>query len=242
MTDRKRAAPPDGPTRDDSDPDFDAALAALQADAAQDSAHGTPDQGADAGGLIGDLVDTIRKHPVGTAMIVAGGVALLMAPRAARSPDVKRAARQAGTEAQQAADTVRTKAGDLRARVEDGTAEMTEEARDRVIAARRKALAAADRAAEEAGKGARRGSAQTREAIRAHPLLAGTLALAAGAVLGASLPRSRTEDEHLGAMADRLGREAQQVYRQERDRLMAAAAAAVAPDPDAPQAAPNGRG
>ncbi len=119
-------------------------------------------------------------------------------------------------------------------RIEEGTEEMTSEARNRVVAARIRAIAAQDRARAAAARAQRRadhavreGADSARDAYREHPLLVGTLAVALGAAIGASLPRTRFEDTRLGEVSERLKEEAEDIYRQERARLAGAARGAM---------------
>ena len=54
------------------------------------------------------------------------------------------------------------------------------------------------------------------------PLVVGALAVAVGAAMGGVLPRSKVEDEAMGASSDQLFAQAQSLYREERDKAMAA--------------------
>jgi hypothetical protein len=93
----------------------------------------------------------------------------------------------------------------------------------RTIAARERALDHADELRARAGSAARRGTREAQAGIEEHPLLAGTLALALGAALGAALPRTRFEDSRLGGLSDRLMREAEDIYEREREMIAGAA-------------------
>ncbi|MSU88881.1 DUF3618 domain-containing protein [Rhodobacteraceae bacterium 2CG4] len=110
----------------------------------------------------------------------------------------------------------------LRARLAEGTEDLSDSARERVIAARARAVEARDKARRAASQG---GAAAT-EFFRDQPLVAGALALAAGAALGSALPRSRTEDRWMGAYSDSLFDEAESIYREERAKLERVAEAA----------------
>lgn len=62
-------------------------------------------------------------------------------------------------------------------------------------------------------------------AIEDHPLVMGALALAVGAALGSAMPRTRTEDDLMGAQADRAKRSARTMVEAEADKAMAVAGA-----------------
>jgi hypothetical protein len=64
---------------------------------------------------------------------------------------------------------------------------------------------------------------QTGARIERHPLLLGGIALIAGAVIGAALPRTRTEDRLLGETRDRLLQEAREATQNLKDRTTEAA-------------------
>jgi len=171
------------------------------------------------------VADAVRSNPVGTALMVAG-IALMFAPKLDRGAGRKRY-RALRAESASQWSHYRSNAMDytksLRDRITDGTHDMTEDARSRVIAARQKALDAAS----ETGDYLRHGQERAQSAIEHNPLLAGSLALAAGAAIGASLPHTRMEDRRFGALSDRLMEEAHSIYETEREKLYAAAHAAV---------------
>ncbi|MDU8944626.1 DUF3618 domain-containing protein [Ovoidimarina sediminis] len=115
------------------------------------------------------------------------------------------------------------KAADLRRRIDEGTTDMTDAARERVRQAREAAITA-----QEAVERHARGAARTvRRSSQDNPLLFGALTFAAGALLAASLPRTSTEDRALGTHRDRLFDEADRVFREEADRMKAAAKTAI---------------
>lgn len=111
----------------------------------------------------------------------------------------------------------------LKARLNDGLDSLPDSAKDRILAARLAAIDAqqeVERRAKVAVEGAKR-SAQD------NPLLIGAIALAAGAALGAALPRTAAEDRVLGGHRDRLFDEANRVFHEETAKLKAAAETAV---------------
>jgi ElaB/YqjD/DUF883 family membrane-anchored ribosome-binding protein len=109
------------------------------------------------------------------------------------------------------------------ARLSEGTEGMSEQARARVIEARRRAMEMSERARA----GLRSGAARADSTVRDNPLMTGVVALAAGAALGAALPRTEMENSRLGQISDRLMDEARAVFEEERARLKAGAAAAA---------------
>ncbi|MEO5614020.1 MAG: DUF3618 domain-containing protein [Cypionkella sp.] len=115
----------------------------------------------------------------------------------------------------QATGTVRDAAADLTARLLTGTEGFSEEAKARVLAARR--LAHEAQASSTAA--VKRGGEVAVDLFRDQPLVVGGLAVALGAAVGGVLPRSRIENETLGAERDRLFAEAQRVFSDEQDKI-----------------------
>ncbi len=73
----------------------------------------------------------------------------------------------------------------------------------------------------------RRGTQAASNFFEEQPLVVGALAVAVGAAMGGVLPRTRVEDEAMGASSDKLFADAQALYRTERDNAMAAMKAAA---------------
>lgn len=117
----------------------------------------------------------------------------------------------------------RASAADMRRRLYEGTESMSEQARERVIAARD----AAWRAQANFEASARSGMQGARHFFEEQPLVTGALVLAVGAALGAALPRTRTEDEAVGAWSDDVFDEAERVYREEMQKARKVAEAAT---------------
>lgn len=115
------------------------------------------------------------------------------------------------------------RASDLRDNLMEGTEGMDTEGQDRVARARATAYAAQAKAEMMARRARREASGFFYE----QPLVTGALAIAAGAAIGAALPRTRREDEAFGAYRDQLFEEAERVYSEERARLEAGASAAL---------------
>ena len=122
-----------------------------------------------------------------------------------------------------AASTAADRAAALRERLAEGTENLTEEARNRVIAARERAIEARDAAMEYGRQGRERAA----DLYEEQPLVAGALAVAVGAALGAALPRSRTEDRYLGEQSDTLMAEAERIFAEEKEKLSKVASAAT---------------
>ncbi|WP_322889674.1 MULTISPECIES: DUF3618 domain-containing protein [unclassified Yoonia] len=121
------------------------------------------------------------------------------------------------------AGATRDRASALRARLSEGTEELTEEGRARVMAAREKATQAREAAMS------RMSDARDKavDLFEEQPLIAGALALAVGAAIGAALPHTRFEDDTFGDTADDLMHEAERIYAEERAKLGAVAQKAV---------------
>ena len=113
---------------------------------------------------------------------------------------------------------------EMRARLADGTEHMTEAARERVMRARAKAISAQE--ALEAK--ARKGGDDLMNLMKDEPLIAGALVFAAGAALGALLPRSSVENRYVGEHRDTLLARADEIFREEAAKLKAVGEAALA--------------
>ena len=111
----------------------------------------------------------------------------------------------------------------MREQLAAGTESLSEDARNRVIAARERAIAAR----REAGVMARAKGQQASEAYHAQPLVAGALAVAVGAAIGALIPRTRTEDKYFGERSDALMARAEQIYLEEKAKAARVARATL---------------
>lgn len=116
-----------------------------------------------------------------------------------------------------AAEGASDKASDLADRLSHGLDDLSEAAKARVMSARRAAHDARD--ASEAAMN--KGTEAAADMFREQPLVAGALALAFGAAVGSMLPHSRLEDGTMGKHSDQLFNDAQDIYREERNRAMA---------------------
>jgi hypothetical protein len=163
----------------------------------------------------GSAAATTRDRAAGAAegARAAAGSAAERARKAgqATADGARSAAGSVRDGAASAAGSAQEAAARTRARLAQGTEKLSEEARERVVQARLAALRARDRAAA-ATRDAR---AQSAEMYDRQPLVFGALAFAIGAAAAATLPRTRQEDEYLGAHSDRLIRRAQRVLEEE---------------------------
>lgn len=142
---------------------------------------------------------------------VAGGVSAAgssVADGAASVRDGAAAAAHSGAES----------ARRMRERLAHGTEALGTEARERVIAARRRAVLARQKMSESAGRNWKAGRETAVGMFEDNPLIAGALAIAAGAALAAALPSTRKEDELFGGYSDDLMDEAERVYLEELDK------------------------
>ena len=128
---------------------------------------------------------------------------------------MKGAADAARNKLHDTAGSVQERAKALRERLSHGTEQLTEEGRARVLAAREKAHDAREAAMERMSEGRDRAV----DLFEEHPMIAGALALAVGAALGAALPHTRFEDEHFGETSDELFHEAERIFAEEREKL-----------------------
>ncbi|QPM92499.1 DUF3618 domain-containing protein [Pseudooceanicola algae] len=145
--------------------------------------------------------------------------------------DTAGAARDSAT---RAGIRVRDRSKEFAAQLSEGTERMSTEARERVIAARERAILAAEdlgrrgqNAHDRARSAGRDGAAKATDFFEQNPLVAGALALAAGALVAGSLPRTQFEDDHFGEQSDRLYDEAEELFEQERAKAERVAGAAL---------------
>lgn len=137
------------------------------------------------------------------------------------------AARSAGSAVAEGAESAKDRASRAGERLARGTEDLSEAARDRILAARKRAVETAARAEAAARRNYAKGRDATADFIEEQPLVAGALALAVGAALAGALPRTRREDEALGATRDELFDEAERIFHEERDKAERVARAAA---------------
>lgn len=111
----------------------------------------------------------------------------------------------------------------IRRRLHHGTETMTEEARERIVAARWAAV----RARRSAARQARHGADAVSQFFEDNPLVAGGLAVAAGAILASALPRTKQEDDYFGEYSDNAYSKAERIFEAERQKAMKVADAAA---------------
>ncbi|WP_306257620.1 DUF3618 domain-containing protein [Pararhizobium sp. IMCC21322] len=104
-------------------------------------------------------------------------------------------------------------------RIAEGTEALSDEGRQRVIAARRKAIEFRHQTARSVNQGADAAA----DFYDRQPLVIGALALAVGAALGGALPRTKTEDNLMGAQSDDLINEAERIFEEEKSKVMSVA-------------------
>ncbi len=151
----------------------------------------------------------------------AGSSAAETAKNAASA--VSNAGKSVADGAHDLASSASERAAALRARLAEGTENLSEEARNRVIAAREKAVEARNAASSYA----RQGRDRAADIFEDQPLIAGALAVALGAAVGAALPRSRVEDQYLGETSDQLMHDAERIFAEEKQKLGRVAQAAT---------------
>ena len=171
-----------------------------------------------------DAAGSRARHAADSARATAGRAAEGTRDRASHARDTARAGWERGRDSMyRGAQQTRDRARNLRYRIAAGTEHLSEDARARVIAARERAIDAQENAARALSRG--RDSAA--DFYEDHPLVAGALALAFGAAIGGSLPRTRTEDEYLGGYRDELIDEAERIFREETEKARKVADAAA---------------
>lgn len=181
-----------------------------------DGSSGSDGVGAKVKGAVGGAADSVSgaaSSAAGSAQNAAGNVA-----------DTARGVGQSVSDtAHDLASTVSERASSLRDRLHEGTESLSDDARQRVVAARERAMDARD-AAMDYG---RQGRDRAVDLFQEQPLIAGALAAAFGAAIGAALPRSDMEDDYFGEQSDHLFDEADRIFEDEKAKLAKVAKAAT---------------
>ncbi len=129
---------------------------------------------------------------------------------------VRSAGQSAADSVASARDSVSSRAKRIRRRLSHGTDTLSEEARERVISARWAAV----RARRSVARRAQGSTDQAQRFFEDNPLVVGGLALAAGAILAGTLPRTRQEDDWFGEQSDRYYDKAERILEDERQKAL----------------------
>lgn len=160
-------------------------------------------------------LNSVKSNPMPVALTGIGLAWMMLSDATNRKGEASSSARGASQRWDRADIGIgyrtRASAEDLRNRLYEGTNNLSEAAKKRVVEARE----AAYRAQSEFERSVRSSSKQLVDYFDEQPLVAGALALAFGAALGAALPRTETEDRALGETSDQLLEEAERVFREE---------------------------
>jgi ElaB/YqjD/DUF883 family membrane-anchored ribosome-binding protein len=181
------------------------------------------------GGAVGRTVmDAARANPAAALLVGAGIAALLAGPKAPRGEPAydTRSAPVAGgmrdtdplsgefdarVAAAEDASRKEPMAPRMRAALNKGLANLPAPARERVIKAREAAIAAQEKVDRQAAIAARK----AKSLHNRQPFSTAAIAVGIGAVIAALLPRTRTEDQLLGAKRDALLQQAELTLRDE---------------------------
>lgn len=189
------------------------------------------------GGALGkSAVDMARANPAGALLVGLGAVALLAGPKTPRNrPAYDR--RNDGEVESHLRDDVLTdefdarvaaaeegpRAPRMRAAINKGLASLPEPARKRVLKARHAAVDLQERLDRSASDAARK----AKSLHASQPFLSAAVAAGFGAIAASLLPRTRLEDETMGAQRDALMEQAELTLRDEIHRLGDAGETAV---------------
>ncbi|MGX2041434.1 DUF3618 domain-containing protein [Methylocaldum sp. MU1018] len=110
----------------------------------------------------------------------------------------------AGERLEHAKSAVSETVGHVRERMGETASHVRHSVEDTVSSVREKAGEATHRAQDRAARLGRTLQGQYRSLIEEQPLVLGALGIAVGAALGATMPRTRMEDEMMGEASDRL--------------------------------------
>ena len=189
------------------------------------------DRASEAGSAVAGAASSAASGARGAAAKVASGARSagsgIASGASSAASSVADGARSVGSNASHAARVTADRAARARERLARGTEDLSEAARERVINARARAVEMARRAETAARRNYARSRDFTQDFIEEQPLVAGALAVAVGAALAGALPRTRQEDELLGATRDDLFDEAERIFQEERQKVERVAQAAV---------------
>lgn len=160
-------------------------------------------------GLAWMMASDARRNGGGDGAASFGGTAAV-----ARRPDGSQRWDRMRAEASRQGHKARASAEDLRNRLQEGTENLSEAARKRVVEAREAAYQAQSQIERAAGGG----NKKLADYYSEQPIVAGAMAFAAGAALGAFLPHTRAEDSALGESSDEVFEEAERIFREETEK------------------------
>lgn len=163
--------------------------------------------------------DRLSKSAQSAKETAAAGAQSVKDGLASASSTVGQATSSAKSTVGDAAETAKQGLATARTRIAEGTETLTEEGRKRVIAARQKAI----EMRRSAAGSMRQGSDAVSDLYDQQPLVVGALALAVGAALGGALPRTKTEDDFMGAQSDNLFDQADRIFEEEKAKVLSVA-------------------
>ncbi len=170
----------------------------------------------DNGTSMGDRLSDSAASAKDTAAKGARSVKDVASSAGSKISDVAVSAKSATTSG---VKTVQSGIATAGSRIAEGTESLTEKGRQRVIAARQKAVEMRRQTARTMSDG----TDAAADFYDRQPLVVGALALAVGAALGGAMPRTRAEDDLMGAHSDRLFDEAERIYEEEKSKAMSVA-------------------
>ena len=175
-------------------------VAAGAASARDSAAGGAAAVKSGASSAAGSVADTAR----GVASSVSSSAS-------AAGSRMSHAASSARSSMSEAAASARQGIASAGSRISHGTEHLTEEGRKRVIMARQKAIDVS----RQTRRSAQQGADAAVDFYDRQPPVVGALALAVGAAIGGALPRTKTEDDFMGAKSDELFDQAERIYQEE---------------------------
>lgn len=167
------------------------------------------DSSASVGERLSGSAGAVKDKTAGATQSAKDGLASASASVGDAASSAKSAVGDAAQSAKQSLSTAGS-------RIAEGTEALTEEGRKRVIAARQKAVEMRRSAARSMSQG----TDAAADLYDRQPLVMGALALAVGAALGGALPRTKTEDDLMGAQSDDLFDQAERILEEEKAKAL----------------------
>lgn len=171
--------------------------------------YGTAHASDEIAGRTRDVAGATASAAQGTADKVRGAYGSIASGASGAAASAGDAAGRASGMASSAAESVRRGAHDLG----DRAADLGHDAYDRAADLGQGAYARARAVGESVADQASHAQAGLMRIVREQPLVVGALGLALGALIGAAMPRSRTEDELMGEAADEMKQSASEAVR-----------------------------